>query len=132
VEVAVDHAEPHDGVVDRGERLVEPGLMRRGLSGNVDQLHVIERLAVSELDVSDPGVKPGQDRASLGLDHREVDVLTRERSDGVHGCPACDHDDLDPAIDTDTLDRGTEKPAGALKVRPDTPLEVGNVRVCLL
>jgi hypothetical protein len=45
VEVALDHAQPDDRVVDLGERLVEPGLDGGGLGVHVD---VGERV---ELDV---------------------------------------------------------------------------------
>jgi hypothetical protein len=36
VELALDHAEPHHGIVDRRQRLVEPRLVRGGLAGDVD------------------------------------------------------------------------------------------------
>jgi hypothetical protein len=98
----------------QGERLVKPRLVRGGHGGDVDQLHVIKRLAVGELNVSDARVEPRQDRASLGLHDRQSDVLTRERLDGIQGGPACDDDDLDPGVATDTLDRRAEKPLGAL------------------
>jgi hypothetical protein len=51
--------------------------------------------------------------------------------DGVDRRPTCDDNDLDPAIATDTLDRGAEKPLGALQLRPHTSLEVRGVSVCL-
>jgi hypothetical protein len=59
VEVSVDHAGSHHRVVDRGERLVELWLARRGLGGDVDQFHMTEHLGVGELDVADPGCRIG-------------------------------------------------------------------------
>jgi len=91
MKVAVNHPEPDDGVVDRGERLVKPRLMRRSLRGHVDQLEVAEPLAVSKLDVSDPTVEPGEDRPSLWLDDRKIDVLARKRPDRVQRFPAAVH-----------------------------------------
>ena len=45
VEVAFDDPQAHDGVVDLGQRLVEPRLVRGGLGGDVDER------AVGVLDV---------------------------------------------------------------------------------
>src|SRR5205085_4492184 len=47
VEVALENAEPDDGVVHRRERLVEPGVMRRGLGTDVD----VRKLAVLVVEV---------------------------------------------------------------------------------
>src|SRR5208282_4166731 len=100
--------------------------------GMFDQLKVVEGLTVSKLDVPDPVVEAGEDRASLRLDDSEIDVLSGKHLDRVHRFPACDHDDLDRAVGFDALDGCAEKPSGALEVRPDRAVEVRHVRVGLL
>jgi hypothetical protein len=95
---------------------------------------------VSKLDVSDPTVETGKDCMSLGLDDREIDVLTRKRPNRVHRVPTCDDDDLDPVADLDGLHlaprnpsalsrrgltdvqsiRGTRRPALILQPEPST------------
>src|SRR5450755_614128 len=75
MELAVDHPKPYDCFVDRCERLVEPRRMCRGLRRNVDQLKVAEGLTVGKLDVPDPFVEVGEDRASLRLDDSQIDVF---------------------------------------------------------
>jgi hypothetical protein len=95
---------------------------------------------VSKLDVSDPTVETGKDCMSLGLDDREIDVLTRKRPNRVHRVPTCDDDDLDPVADLDGLHlaprnpsalsrrgltdvqsiRGTRRPALILQPGPST------------
>ena len=68
---------------------------------------------VSKLDVSDPTVETGKDCTSLGLDDREIDVLTRKRKrpNRVHRFPTCDDDDLDPVAGLDALHLAPRNPS---------------------
>src|SRR3954469_2280756 len=52
VEVALDHAETDDGVVDARERLVEPRLVRGGLGADVDELEGAELLVEADVLVA--------------------------------------------------------------------------------
>ena len=89
-------------------------------------------MPVGELDVPDPMVELSEDRTSFGLNNRELDILAGELSDGVDRFPACNDDDLGSTLVLDPLERRSEKPAGALKARPDGTFEVRDVRVRLL
>jgi len=78
VEVALDDAQADHGVVDRDERLVEPRFVRRGLTWDVDQLEMAERVAVAQLDVPDARVEVRERSARLRLDHGGFDVVAGE------------------------------------------------------
>src|SRR4051794_10582620 len=52
VEVALDHAEADDGVVDARERLVEPRLVRGRLGADVDELEEAELLVEADVVVA--------------------------------------------------------------------------------
>ena len=106
--------------------------MRRGLHRDVDHLKVVERLAVRNLDMPDAIVEAAENRASVGLNNSKISVLAGERFDRVHGFPACDHHDLDPAISFDALDSRAEKPVRALELHADRSVEVRHVRISLL
>jgi hypothetical protein len=132
MKISVDHTESDESIVDRCERLVEPRLMGGSLGRHVDQLKVPEDLAVGKLDVTNPIIEAGKERSRLGFHDREIDVGARERADRGHRLPAGHDNNLNPAIDFDSLQGRTEKPVGALELRPDGIREMLGVSIRLL
>lgn len=131
VKISVDYAKPDDGIVDRYERLVEPRQMGGRLGGHVDQLKVPEGLAVGKLDMTNPVIETGKDCARLGFHDSEIDVGARERADRANRFPAGDDNNLNPAIDFESLQRCAEESVGALEMRPNGTCEMLGVCVGL-
>ena len=132
VKISVDHAESDDGIVYRYERLVEPRLMGGCLGGHVDQLEVPEDLAVGKLDMTNPVIEMRKDSTRLGFHDRQINVGARERADRSHRFPAGHDNNLNPAIDFNSLQRRTEESVGALEMRPNGIREMLGVRIGLL
>ena len=53
--------------------------------------------------MANPVIETGKDSARLGFHHSAIDVGACERADRAHRFPAGDDDDLNPAIDFDSL-----------------------------